>query len=194
MVFRNDPVGVVNSPVPGGGGSDSWQCALTPWPYWSQLSDWTTDADKTDENATQNCGPESIAMCLKYLTGVEEPADFIKDVILGQNTVGTTTAQQLASYLRHYCEIPVDILISGSQNQFTWWVWEYLHRGKPLIWLRSFAYSTDPILHWCPLNFMSPTQIGEADPWTGTSKKYSYADAWTWGGNTMLGLHRTRWQ
>jgi hypothetical protein len=183
----------VKFPELAGGGTDNWKCALQPWPYYSQNADWTTDQDGFDENANLNCGPESICMCCKYLTGIETPADYVKDVILGPEKTGTTTAANLAWYLRHMCEIPTDIIGCSVQDQFTWYVWEYLHRGKPVIWLRYWDYVGSSTLHWACLNYMDSSKIGEADPWTGTYKSYSYADAWAWGGNTMLGLHRVRW-
>jgi len=181
---------------PASGGGGSWKCVLDPWPYWSQLSDWTEDADQTDENATQNCGPSSIAMCLKHLTGVEQPADFIKDVILGEGAVGNTTAWQLANYLKTYCNIPTDVFSCGSRDNFEWRIWDGICHGRPQIWLRYFGYVGDSYWHWCPINYADQAGIGEADPWTGSSRKFSYADAWQWGGGsglTLLNLRRVRW-
>ena len=80
--------------------------ALSPWPNWSQLDDWTADGGP-DENRLNNCGPESAAECLKYLTGVELPADFIKDAMYGEAYTGYTDVGHLVDFLQRRCEVPV---------------------------------------------------------------------------------------
>jgi len=175
------------------GGGGAWKCVLDPWPFYSQLDDWTVDPDKTDENASYNCGPESVAMCVKYCTGVEQPADYIKDIILGQGAVGVTSAKQLTDYLKQYCNINSDTVWCASQNNFTWNLWDAICSGKPAIWLRAFDYVGSNTLHWCPIYYIDQGAIKEADPWTGNSRWFNYADAWAWAEGTVIKLHRTRW-
>lgn len=108
---------------------------LSPFPVWNQLNDWTVDPDGTDENKYDNCGPECVAMCLKYITGVELSADFLKDRVYGQGYKGYTFVRDWIKFLVDQCEITtVQLTAEHKQNDFI----EYLSLGFPLIILRYF--------------------------------------------------------
>jgi len=169
----------------------TWSIALQPWPFWGQLTDWTADQEP-DENRVNNCGPESIAMCLKYLTGIEMPADFIKDKILGQNATGYTTVDQLTQYLFPYCETHTTVRTFDNMNDYLWYEWYYLHQGAPLIGLYYFSAPGANDGHWRPVVGMTPTTVITADPWTGQARTEDYTTHWQWSKGLLIGIDRTR--
>lgn len=168
-----------------------WNIELEPWPYWSQLTDWTADG-ADDENRLNDCGPECVAMALKYLTGVELPADYVKDVMKGQGYQGYTTADDLRAFLGRYCETPAEEIVCSSQRQLLWNEWRYLVRGRPLIGLFSFSAPGADDGHFRAVVGANPTQVITADPWTGQRRVESYADHWAWSKGMLLGIQRTR--
>jgi hypothetical protein len=86
--------------------------ALTPWPTaWTQLNDPTWDG-MPDENAALDCGPESVSAALYYLTGVNIPADSIKDATYGQGYTGYTDFGHMQSFLQERCTIPSGLLLA----------------------------------------------------------------------------------
>ena len=173
------------------GGGGKWRTTLTPFPLWGQLIDWTAKGEN-DNNSQYNCGPESIAMVLKYLTGIELPAYYIKDVETSMSYVGDTTTVEMVHYFTTLCETKVTEHVAQSKEHLAWLIWKYLHDGKPLIWLRSFASPTDTVYHFAPIVYADNNMIGEADPWTAQMKYYTYDEAYSWFAGWLLGIERTR--
>jgi hypothetical protein len=168
-----------------------WKIELTPWPYWSQLHDWTADGQQ-DENRIYDCGPECVAMVLKYLTGVELPADYIKDVMKGEGYVGYTSVDDLRGFLQRYCETPCEVITVSSQQQLLWHEWRYLVRGRPLIGLFSFSAPGAADGHFRAVMGMDPWTMVTADPWTGSRRVESHGEHWAWSKSCLLGIQRHR--
>jgi hypothetical protein len=106
---------------------------LANFPLYNQLDDWTTDADGVDENRWNNCGPECVAMCVRHITGVELPADYVKDVMYGQPYVGYTFIPKLVDFLERRCSIPCDTYAGNAQTVLRPVVTAALDQGYPVI-------------------------------------------------------------
>jgi len=168
-----------------------WNIELKPWPFWSQLSDWTADG-QPDENAANDCGPESVAMCLKYLTGVELPADYIKDVMYGEGYTGYTDVEHLERFLSRFTETRAVTMTAYTQPHLLWLEWTYLKRGWPLIGLFSFSAPGAPDGHFRAVIGQNAHQAITADPWTARRRVESLADHWAWSKGLLIGIQRTR--
>jgi len=167
-----------------------WSIELKPWPFYSQLDDWK--ANLSDQNARNNCGPESVAMCLKFLTGVELPADLIKDAIYGEGYVGYTNVPDLEAYLRNYCETEAATILTTSAGNQAWGEWKYLKQGKPLIGLFSFSAPGANDGHFRAVIGQTRNTVTTADPWTGAKRVESIAEHWSWSKGLLIGIDRVR--
>jgi hypothetical protein len=168
-----------------------WHIELHPWPFWSQLHDWTFDG-RPDINKYNDCGPESVAMCLKYLTGVELPAEYIKDVMKGSGYVGYTSVEDLAGFLSRYCECPTEILRPGDRHHLAHYEWQYLSKGRPLIGLFSFSAPGAADGHFRAVIGRTASTAITADPWSGRRRVETLAEHWAWSKGVLIGLERRR--
>lgn len=151
---------------------------LHPWPFYSQLDDWTTDIDGVDENKTKNCGPECLAMCLKWATGVELPADFIKDAMKGAGYVGVTTLADLAAFLTRRCEVPSDLTGPGDATTLLRPVVEgAITQGYPVIVLFSGngVDLAETVGHFMVVVGVDEAGAVCADPWGGKMRSLDWA-------------------
>ncbi|HEV3309869.1 MAG TPA: papain-like cysteine protease family protein [Chloroflexota bacterium] len=168
-----------------------WQIELTPWPFWDQLRD-PMPPGIPNTNDANDCGPESVAMCLRYLTGVSLQADYIKDVIKGANYVGYTGVPDLEAFLRNECETRAETILTTSAANQAWWEWRYLRQGKPLIGL---FYGSAPGAndgHFRAVIGQTHTTAVTADPWTGQRRVETLAEHWAWSKGLLIGVDRKR--
>jgi len=171
-----------------------WNVLLKPWPFWSQLHDWTTDP-QGDVNAQNNCGPESVAMCLRFLTGVSLPAAFVKDVLYGESYVGYTDVPDLEKFFETYCETPATTILTTSAANQAWWEWKFLRQGKPLIGLFYGYQDAQGALqggHFRAVIGQTRDSVTTADPWTGAARVETVAEHWTWSKGLLIGVDRIR--
>jgi hypothetical protein len=169
-----------------------WNIELKPWPFWSQLGDWTAADGQPDENAQNDCGPECVAMALKYLTGIEMPADYIKDVMYGEGYTGYTDVAHLERFFNQLTETRVVIMLAYTQAHLLWLEWTYLKRGWPLIGLFSFSAPGAPDGHFRAVIGQNANQAITADPWTARRRTESHASHWAWSKGLLIGIQRTR--
>ncbi len=165
---------------------------LNPWPLYNQMNDWTVDADGVDENKENNCGPESVAMCLKYLTGVELPADFIKDVLYGQDFTGYTFMNDLARFLQKRCDVRCDIRV-GQDTDLKPVLQSAIDKGFPIIVLFFFDRAKPESGHFAPVIGYDDKGATRANPWGGKLEYMLWADFESWQkGNQCIVLQRKR--
>ncbi len=162
-----------------------WHIELEPWPFYSQLNDWS--ADGNDDNASYNCGPESVAMCVAYLTGVTLPASFIKDTLYGEDYVGDTTTNGNADFLSRYTGTPTEIFSCPTMENLLWTEWSYLKKGWPLIGLFYFD-SPGVGGHFRAVIGQSEHYCITADPWTGERRVEGHREHWAWSQGVLIGL------
>lgn len=168
-----------------------WHLELNPWPYWGQLVDWTADA-QPDENRSNNCGPESLAMCLKYLTGVELPSDYVKDVEYGEGFVGYTDTTHLERFLLRYANTHSRTIQVGSMRELLYAEWRHLLGGRPAIGLFSFSRPGAADGHFRPVVGMDMHSVYTADPWTAKRRREGYAEHWAWSKGILTLIDRRR--
>lgn len=168
-----------------------FHCELTPWHYWSQLTDWVWRGG-IDNNKSMNCLPESISMSLKYITDVELPAAYIKDVEYGTDYTGYTYFDAAQHFLRHYCGIATEVIWAESQDQYTYHVWDYICHGFCICDDRYFTAPGSTDRHIMPVVGIKQDVIVHADPWQGIPIFQSYADSWNWSTGWLLGIRRKR--
>lgn len=147
---------------------------LTPWHLWSQNGDATWDG-AADENHFNNCGPESCAMCLDYLTGVALPADVIHDAVAGQGFKGYTGFPQLSGFLEQYCSIPTRTYTGDGNTKLRPVVEAALKALHPVIVLFYWNLQAHTGGHFCPVTACSDNGITRANPWGGISEDMSWA-------------------
>lgn len=165
---------------------------LSPWPLYNQLADWTVDADGVDENRENNCGPESVAMCLKYLTGVELPADFIKDAIYGASFTGYTFMGDLARFLKKRCDLTCEIR-SGQEPTLQPIVKRAIDAGFPTIVLFFFELEKPDSGHFAPVVGYDEGGATRANPWGGKLEYMKWPDFETWQkSSNIIILNRQR--
>ena len=166
---------------------------LQPWPFYNQLKDWTVDVDGVDENAKNNCGPESVAMCLKYLTGVELPADFIKDVMKGPHYTGYTFTSDLTKFLEEKCEIPCEVHNGNAQTMLQPVVQRAIDNGYPIIVLYFWNINQPESGHWAPVIAYDSQGCSRMNPWGGVLEQWSWRkfERWQKYGHCIV-LKRTR--
>lgn len=165
---------------------------LTPWPLYDQNTDWTVDADGIDENRENNCGPESVAMCLKYLTGIELPADFIKDALYGQNYTGYSFMNDLAGFLRKRCEVKCDIHVSQDASLQPV-IQDAIDQGFPVIVLFYWRREQPESGHFAPVVGYDDKGVSRANPWGGQMEYMTWPDFEAWQKqNQCIVLRRRR--
>lgn len=151
---------------------------LHPWPVYNQLDDWTTDADGTDENRVNNCGPECAAMCVRWATGVELPADFVKDAMRGPAYTGVTTLADLETFLTRRCAIPCQRVGPGDATTPLRPVVERaLADGYPVIVLMSGngVDLAETVGHFMVVIGADAATVLCADPWGGALRTLTWA-------------------
>lgn len=166
---------------------------LNPWPLYNQLNDWTVDADGIDENRENNCGPESVAMCLKYLTGVELPADFIKDVVRGDGYKGYTFMTDLSGFLQRRCEVRCAVHTGDATTKLEATVKAALDQSYPIIVLFFWKLEQPESGHFAPVIGYDETGCTRANPWGGVLEKMTWAEFEQWQKmGACIVLERTR--
>jgi hypothetical protein len=193
------------------GPSAGWHLELSPWQFWNQTADPARDHDVgSGPNAQNDCGPESLAMCLWYLTNVELDADYIWDTMRPGGELGYTSIDDLQQFLQRYCSIPVDVVrVSATWNAGSaeYWlllshIYLALEAGHPLIGLYSFTAPNSDDGHFRAIYGMTGTgphggsggqgHVLTADPATGQSRVETYAEHWGWSKGIVLHLKRKR--
>ncbi len=147
--------------------------------HWNQLNDVRAD-HRIDTNKNHNCGPESIAECLMYLTNVELPAGYIADVILGPDKVNVDTWNtQLADFIRNWSHIDVDDSNRGDSGAAIRYA---IDQGYPIIvlfyWDLAAVDRGDMANaggHWCPVIAYDDHSVTRSNPWGGVK------ETWDWG-------------
>jgi hypothetical protein len=165
---------------------------LTPWWNWNQLNDWTADG-LPDKNRLYNCGPESVAECLKYLTGVELPADYIKDVMYGEGYVGETDVPHMVSFLQDRCQVPCEVHSGDANTLLQPLVRQAIDDGNPIIVLFFFTLNDPSSGHFSPVVAYDETGCTRSNTWNGLQETWDWAtfEKWQKLGNCVL-LLRTR--
>jgi hypothetical protein len=147
--------------------------ALTPWPNWSQMNDWTADG-RPDENRFNNCGPEAVADCLKYLTGIELPADYIKDVMYGEAYTGYTDIPPIVDFLQRLCEVPCEVYRGDVGPHLRPVVQQALDAGHPIIVLFFWKLEEPYSGHFCPIVACDEYGCTRANVWNGQMETWSW--------------------
>lgn len=166
---------------------------LRPWYFYSQLSDWTADG-QPDEDADNNCGPESLAMCLAHLTDLELPADYIKDTMYGEGYTGYTDFEHAQNWLTRYARITSGLLVTPDPAIAFEHIQAYVQRGHPCIALFWFDIGAQTGGHFSPIQAVDTQArtVTRADPWTGAAEVMSF-ERWSRGyKGGILELHRRR--
>lgn len=187
------PVPAPETPIiqDAGAGGPAWRVGLSPWPIYGQLADWTADA-APDENRANNCVPESIAMCIKYITGVELPADYIKDVEYGEGYQGYTSFSKASWFLSRFCEIPNGIWEAPHNAGALWHVWNALRQGHPCIGLFEYNGKSSGLRHVMPYIYLDAHTVKVVDPWRAEVLTWDYATHDRWSHYTGLTMTRKR--
>ncbi|MFN8472395.1 MAG: hypothetical protein U0822_09415 [Anaerolineae bacterium] len=145
---------------------------------WNQLHDPRPD-QRQDTNFKHNCGPESVAECIMYLTNIELPAGYIADVILGPDQVDVDTYNtQLAAFLHRWSHIDVD---DSNHGDAAAGVKYAIGQGYPIIVLFYWdlaAVDRGDLAnaggHWCPVISYDDSSVTRSNPWGGIT------EMWTW--------------
>lgn len=164
---------------------------LKPWTYWDQLNDSNTDADGTDENRVNNCGPEAVAMVVKYVTGVELYADSIKDQMRGDRYVGYTSPSELRDYLARYCSIPASIVVANAYNMQRTINNECIDQGLPSILLIDWLQPDVGGHFVCPVAY-DEDALYVADPWGGFQRRIAWTEFPSWTQGLLVRCSRQR--
>lgn len=164
---------------------------LTPWTYWDQLNDTTTDADGVDEGRLNNCGEECVAMVVKYVTGVELPADYIKDHIYGQSHTGYSFPTDLARWLSRYAEIPSVVVRASAFEMQRIINNQCIDQGLPSILLIDFLQPDVGGHFVCPVAY-DEGGLYVADPWGGFRRFIAWTEFPSWTQGTLIRCLRGR--
>ena len=152
---------------------------LHPWPDdWNQLDDWSTD-ENGDQNRYNNCGPESLAATLKYLTGVEMGADEIVETI-DNNHVGYTTVEQLTAWLKRYAEIETEEHYGDASTLLRPVVEGAIDNGYPVIVLFFFDINDPESGHFCPVYGYNDTGVYRHQVYGGGTEFMDWATFEAW--------------
>lgn len=168
--------------------------ALRPWPWrWNQLADATIDG-RPDENADLNCGPQSLAECVYYLTceRVEFKADEIHDQVMPEGKRDVTYAEQLALWCGWH-GIFAEVLTGDARTRLEPKVRWAIDNGKPIVVLFFFDLEKLTGGHWCPVYAYNTVGCWRANPLGGKSEFMTWAEferAHLFG--QALILHKTR--
>ncbi len=146
---------------------------LAPWNYWNQLDDWTADG-RADENRANNCGWECVAMVAKYVTGVEMPADYLKDRVYGESYTGYAYAWDMASALGRWAEIPARAHWQGP-TELPQLIRRSIDDGRPIILLVRFQPQATQT-HWIVAVGYDDASVIVADPWGGQRREIAWGD------------------
>ena len=166
---------------------------LDPWPVnWCQLNDPARDGDNVGPNGSGNnayndCGPESVAEVVKYITGVALDADYIKDVACGPNFVGYTNWGNLELFLNDYAEIQTGQPLVADPATVAGHIKAWINAGHPAIALFYGGAIETPNMdgpqtggHFCCVfGYDDAGNMIISDPWTGTERTMTPAQ-WNW--------------
>ena len=169
---------------------------LPAFPVYHQLNDWTTDADRDDENRWNNCGPECLAMAIRWFTGVELPADFIKDAVYGPAYIGYTHIDRLSQFARQRAGLRTQYRISDQDIPLRAIVTQALERGDVpivLFFLRMSGDGWRQTGHFKAAYGYDEAGVLLADPLTGTSEYLTWSKfEWTHKTGQYLLVQGTR--
>lgn len=149
---------------------------LRDWPWhWNQLTDGTLDGTRTGwEN---NCGPESLAECVFYITAgrFELKADEIHDQLMADNESRYTSIAELSQWCQWH-GIEVEPLSGNASTLLQPKVRWAIANGKPIIVL--FAANLDTLTggHFCPVYAYNADGCWRANPWGGKSEFMTWAE------------------
>jgi len=152
---------------------------LAPWPDWNQRTDGTGDG-RVSENAANDCGPESAAECIKYITGVELQADYIKDAMYGEDYVGYSDVPHLCAFLNGRCAIPTESMAGDASTLLRPVVQKALSQGWPVIVLFFWDLSALSGGHFCPVVACDDQTMTRSNPWTGARERWSWLHFEMW--------------
>ncbi len=158
---------------------------LEPWPNWNQRYDWSPDPIRLpDTNRLNNCGPEVVAETVKYLTGVELPAVYIKDVMYSQDFQGYTDFSHLARFFAS-ADMPAALTMTPDPWLALRIIKAAAAHGHPTI---SLFYETTNYGgavegeggHFCATVGASDWSVTRSNPWIGRQEVMSHAQWWHW--------------
>ena len=98
-------------------------------PLWSQQKDGDPTTGGQAANWANNCGPESLAVCVSFFSGVELWAEIVKDVLYGQSYTGYTDWDHLTRYLGEHCGCPAGVYTTTDADTALQHLRAYLDRG-----------------------------------------------------------------
>lgn len=172
--------------------SSKWKVGFPSWPDWGQNVDWTSDG-QPDENAKNNCLPESLAECIKYITKVELSADLIKDIEYGEAYTGFTDFNHSTDFLKRYCELDSYQWSYDTNNQTLWEVWHALDKGFPIIGLFQYGGVPSGTHHCMPYVYLDEHTVTLSDPWIGMRRNFDYKTHEAWSLFAGLTIPRKRY-
>ena len=187
--------GPVPSPDPSPsllGGGTGWRVHLPGWPLWGQNVDWTWQG-ATDVNRAENCIPEEVAAAIMYLRHVELPASFVKDVEYGESYTGYTDFEHAMDFLKRVGHVASHVALSDTAEQWHWYMWDALRRGKPYLGLYYFTANPFSGGHCRATIYMDASTIITADPWTASTRTEDYATNWAWAKGGAIVIDAVRW-
>lgn len=154
---------------------------LQGFPLFNQLTDFTVDG-RPDEGRLNNCGEECCAMIVKYVTGVELPADYIKDQIYGEAHTGYSYPNDLATWLSRWASIPSVVVQANSFNMQRIINNQCIDQGLPSILLIDFLQPDVGGHFVCPVAY-DEGGLYVADPWGGFRRFIAWTEfpSWTQG-------------
>lgn len=157
----------------------SWKVGFSHWYDWGQNADWTSDG-RPDENKADNCLMESLAECIKFLTHVELPADYIKDVLYGDGYTGFTYFRDAVRFLADYCDLPGYEWSHPTMGDTLWEVWNALKSGHPCIGLFQYGGISGGTPHCMPYLYLDTGKVIVSDPWTAQRRTFTYSEHNNW--------------
>lgn len=161
---------------------------LTPWPLKDQLNDWTLDDGGMNPNAENNCGPASVAMCVKYLTGLDLPSDFIKDVLYGENFLGYTFMNHLANFMQERAATRCELHSGDAHTLLQPIVRRSIDQGFPVIVLYFWRLEEPQSGHFAPVIGYDEGGCTRANPWGGKLEYWGWPmfEEWQKLGNCIV--------
>lgn len=147
--------------------------------HWSQLGDFNSDADQTDENARNNCGPTCLSIVIYRTTGYNEAADSIKDRIKGDAYVGNLFVNpDLSFYLQTKANIPVTVYHEGVAHDIRAIVEQAIRNDFPVCVLYKYAAGVGGALvnHFSVAFGYTGDAVILANPWKGERQVVKWVD------------------